>query len=281
MTVLIDGRKLGNAILEDVSARASALAARTGNVPTLAAVLVGEDGASVFYVRQKEKACERAGLGSLTVRLPESVSEGELLERVDGLNRDSSVHGIIVQLPLPRGIDVEKVVSAVSPAKDVDGFHPVNLGLLMRSAGGLMPCTPAAVVHILDGLGVRLAGKRAVVVGRSLIVGRPLSCLLLQRDLTVTVCHTRTEDLAGEVARADVVVAAAGRAALVRGEWVKPGAIVIDVGTNPTPAGLVGDVEFAAAAERAGYITPVPGGVGPLTVAMLLRNVVKAASTLS
>ncbi|MBM4354237.1 MAG: bifunctional 5,10-methylenetetrahydrofolate dehydrogenase/5,10-methenyltetrahydrofolate cyclohydrolase [Deltaproteobacteria bacterium] len=279
MAVLIDGRKLGNSILGDVSERAVALAARTGIVPTLAAVLVGGDGASVSYVRQKERACERTGLRSVTLMLPASTSEAELLERIDALNRDSAIHGIIAQLPLPAGIDVEKVVSAVSPAKDVDGFHPVNLGLLMRNAGGLVPCTPAAVCHILDGLGVSLAGKRAVVVGRSLVVGRPLSCLLLRRDLTVTVCHTLTEDLAGEVSRADVVVAAAGRAALVRGEWVKPGAIVIDVGTNPTPAGLVGDVEFAAAAERAGYITPVPGGVGPLTVAMLLRNVVKAAST--
>ncbi len=279
MAVLVDGRKLSSTILEEVASKATELREKSSVVPTLAAVLVGEDGASVSYVRQKEKACERAGLRSVTVRLPESVTEGELLARIDGLNRDRSVHGIIVQLPLPRGMDVERVVSAVAPDKDVDGFHPLNLGLVMRGTPGLMPCTPAAVCVILDSLGIPLAGLRAVIVGRSLIVGRPLSCLLLQRDLTVTVCHTRTRDLADEVSRADVVVAAAGRAGLVRGEWIKPGAVVIDVGTNPTPSGLIGDVEFAAAAERAGYITPVPGGVGPLTVAMLLKNVVSASTS--
>ena len=216
---------------------------------------------------------------SVTHRLPDTTAEAELLELVGRLNEDPSVHGILVQLPLPDQIDVERVVGAISPAKDVDGFHPETLGMLVRGAPTFLPCTPAGVMHILDTLPVELKGLEAVVVGRSLIVGKPLFFLLLERHMTVTACHSRTRDLADVVRRADVVVAAVGKAQLIKGDWISPGAIVIDVGINRLDDGtLTGDVDFDAALENASYITPVPGGVGRLTVAMLMENVYRAAT---
>ncbi len=230
------------------------------------------------YIRSKERACKAAGIESRTLALPASTSQQELLERVARLNADPAVHAILVQLPLPRNIDVEAVVRAIDPLKDVDCFHPENLGLLFRDTPRFLPCTPAGVLDVLDAVPEELSGRRAVVVGRSLIVGKPLAVLLLRRNLTVTVCHSRSRDLEQLVGEADLLVAAVGRAAIIPGSWVKPGAIVVDVGTNPTlDGGLEGDVEYAPAAERAAWITPVPGGVGPLTVARLLSNVLLAA----
>jgi methylenetetrahydrofolate dehydrogenase (NADP+)/methenyltetrahydrofolate cyclohydrolase len=258
--------------------RALALAAR-GVVPGLAVVLVGEDPASQVYVRGKTKACQEAAVRVFDHALPATTSQGELLDLVAGLNADPAVHGILVQLPLPAHIDASRVVSAVDPDKDVDGFHPVNVGRLWSGRPGFVPCTPAGVMRLLAEAGAPLRGARAVVIGRSILVGKPMAALLLSADATVTICHSRTGVLEGEVARADVVVAALGRAEAVRGSWIKSGAFVIDVGINRgTDGKLVGDVEFAAAAERAAAITPVPGGVGPMTIAMLVSATVDAAS---
>ena len=279
MVEVIDGKVLAKAIRKGVKAKVAKFTAETGVVPTLAAVLVGEDPGSQTYVRSKERACKRCGMRSVTQRLPDTASEAELLRIVDELNADPSVHGILVQLPLPDHIDVERVVGAISPSKDVDGFHAETLGRLVRGKPTFLPCTPAGVMHILDTLPVELKGKEAVVVGRSLIVGKPLFFLLLERHMTVTVCHSRTRDLADVVRRADVVVAAVGKAHLVKGDWIKPGAIVIDVGINRLADGtLTGDVDFDAALPNASHITPVPGGVGRLTVAMLMENVYRAAT---
>jgi len=277
MAELIDGRALAAKFREQVAREVDALVRETGVVPALAAVLVGDAPASAAYVRSKETACRKAGIRCVVTRLPNDTTQVALLETVSKLNLDPAVHGILVELPLPKHLSVESAVEAISPAKDVDGFHPENLGLLFRGRPRFVPCTPAGVLHALKSLAGPLAGLHAVVVGRSLVVGRPLAVLLLQENMTVTICHSRTRDLAAEVARGDVVVAAAGAPGLVKGEWVKRGATVVDVGTNALPDGsLVGDVEFDAAAARAGRITPVPGGVGPLTVALLLGNVLKA-----
>ena len=273
----IDGKRVAAAVRSEVRERVARLATR-GVVPGLATVLVGDDPASRLYVGNKEKACEEVGMRSFGHRLPASTRQAELLALVNELGRRRDVHGILVQLPLPLPLDARAVIEALPPEKDVDGLHPVNQGRLLAGEPGLRPCTPLGVLRLIDETGVTLRGSHAVVVGRSVLVGKPVALLLLERHATVTMCHSRTADLAAEVGRANVLVAATGHAGLVRGEWIRPGAVVIDVGMNRGPDGkLCGDVEFVAARERAAHITPVPGGVGPMTVAMLLVNTVAAA----
>jgi len=274
---LIDGKSLAAAVRASLKGRIDALAAR-GTRAGLAAVLAGEDAASRVYVRNKARACEETGLRSEVHELRGDVSERELLERIARLNADRAVHGIVVQLPLPRHLDADRVLPAISPAKDVDGFHAANLGALVQGRPGFVPGTPAGVMRMLEHAGVALAGRHAVVVGRSTIVGKPLALLLLQKDATVTICHSKTADLAAATRGADVLVAAVGRAKLITAPMVKPGACVIDVGINRMADGkLCGDVDFAAVKEVAGSISPVPGGVGPMTVAMLIVNTVRSA----
>jgi methylenetetrahydrofolate dehydrogenase (NADP+)/methenyltetrahydrofolate cyclohydrolase len=274
---IVDGKALAQRVRAGIAEEARRLAAR-GVQPGLAVVLVGEDPASLIYVRNKTKACQEAGLRAFDHHLPADTSEAKLLDLVATLNAERAVDGILVQLPLPKQIDSRKVLLAIDPAKDVDGFHPENLGRLVLGEPRFVACTPFGVMKLLEEAGARLAGASAVVLGRSNIVGKPMAILLTAADATVTVCHSKTRDLAAEVRRADVVVAAIGRAEMVRGDWIKEGAVVIDVGTNRLPSGkLVGDVEFAAAAERASAITPVPGGVGPMTIAMLLQNTLISA----
>ncbi len=273
---ILDGRAVAAEVLAEVGVRAERLRAR-GVVPCLAVVLVGDDPASAIYVRNKGRRAAEVGIETRDLRLPASTSESDLLARVDALARDPAVHGILVQLPLPPGIDARRVLEAIPPDKDVDGFHPENLGRLVIGDPRLVPCTPAGCMRLLAHTGIDLCGKRAVVVGRSNIVGKPMAHLLLQADATVTIAHSRTRDLPRVVGEADVVVAAAGRPGLVRGAWIREGAVVLDVGINRVEGRLTGDVEFAAAAERAAWITPVPGGVGPMTIACLMENVVQAA----
>jgi methylenetetrahydrofolate dehydrogenase (NADP+)/methenyltetrahydrofolate cyclohydrolase len=273
---IIDGKSLAAELRAALRPAVAALAAR-GVQPGLAAVLAGDDPASQVYVRNKVRACEDVGVRSELHEFSAGVPERTLIECIEALNRAPRVTGILVQLPLPAHIDAERVLSAVSAAKDVDGFHAENLGALMRGAPRLVPCTPAGVLRLLDHAGVPLAGRHAVVIGRSTIVGKPLALLLLQRDATVTICHSKTAQLAAVTRSADVLVAATGRAHMVGRDMVKPGACVIDVGTSRTAEGkLAGDVDFAAVSEVAGWITPVPGGVGPMTVAMLVANTVRA-----
>ena len=273
----IDGKAVAAVVRNEVRERVARLAAR-GIVAGLATVLVGDDPASRLYVGNKERACEEVGLRSFGHRLPASTTEAELIALVRDLGRRTDVHGILVQLPLPGRLDAQRVIETLPPEKDVDGLHPVNQGRLVAGQPGLRPCTPLGVMRLLDETGAQLKGARAVVVGRSVLVGKPVALLLLERHATVTMCHSRTVDLGDEVGRADVVVAATGQAGLVRGTWIRPGAVVIDVGMNRGADGkLCGDVEFAVARERASWITPVPGGVGPMTVAMLLDNTVTAA----
>ena len=275
---LIDGKAIGAAVRAEVKERAAELIARTGIRPCLAAVLVGEDPASAVYVRNKGKACVEAGMLSRQINLPAATSEKELLDLVGQLNADDTVHGILVQLPLPGQIDESRVIEAIAPDKDVDGFHPVNAGRLLIGKPGFVPCTPLGILKLLDYEKIELKGKHAVVVGRSNIVGKPVAILLLSRHATVTICHSRTQDLPGVVRTGDVVVAAVGKAEMVRGSWIRPGAVVVDVGINRRTDGrLVGDVAFEEARAVAGKITPVPGGVGPMTIAMLLHNTLEAA----
>ncbi|MBI4515335.1 MAG: bifunctional methylenetetrahydrofolate dehydrogenase/methenyltetrahydrofolate cyclohydrolase FolD [Deltaproteobacteria bacterium] len=281
MSEIIDGKLVAAAVRDEVRAAVARLHAVSGVVPGLATVLVGDDPASATYVRNKRKACADTGINSFGHELPASTSQAELLALIDTLNRRSDVHGILVQLPLPKPIEANAIVAAIDPRKDVDGLHPLSQGHLLMGLPGLRPCTPLGIMRLLDTTGVELKGKRALVIGRSNLVGKPLALLLLERHATVTVCHSRTRDLAGEVARAEVLVAAMGQAELIRGDWIRPGSVVIDVGTNRRADGkLVGDVEFAVARGRAAHITPVPGGVGPMTIAMLLRNTVTAAEAL-
>jgi methylenetetrahydrofolate dehydrogenase (NADP+)/methenyltetrahydrofolate cyclohydrolase len=271
---LLDGKAIGARLRAGLAARVAGLGFRPG----LRVVRVGDDPASVVYVRSKDRAAKEAGYDSETILLPETVPEAELLATVRRLNADPAVDGILVQLPLPKHIDPQKVLEAVDPAKDVDGFHPVNAGRLAAGLPGLVPCTPKGVMHLLAEAGVALPGKRAVVLGRSAIVGRPMAALLVAADATVTVLHSRSRDIAEECRRAEVLVAAVGRAGMVKGDWIAPGAVVVDVGINRKPDGkLTGDVEFETARERAGWITPVPGGVGPMTIACLLENTLEAA----
>jgi methylenetetrahydrofolate dehydrogenase (NADP+)/methenyltetrahydrofolate cyclohydrolase len=281
---LLDGKAVAAGIRAEVAAEAKIVAERLGRPPTLAVVLVGEDPASQVYVRTKQRACEQAQLGSRQWSLPASVSQAEVLDLLAGLNADPVVDAVLVQLPLPPHIDEAVVLEAVSPAKDVDGFHPLNLGRLMMGRPTFVPCTPAGVVELLSRSGIETRGARVVIVGRSNVVGKPLANLLLQKgeraDATVTVCHTRTRELARHTREADILVAAAGRAELIRAEMVAPGAVVIDVGVNRADGRLVGDVHFDSVREVASAITPVPGGVGPMTVAMLLRNTLTACKRL-
>ena len=274
---LIDGKSLAastRAALKDKVAQLAAKGARPG----LAAVLVGDDPASRVYVRNKAKSCEETGLHSEVHELSKDTSEKDLLALVARLNKDPKIHGILVQLPLPRQINSDRVLAAISPAKDVDGFHAESLGALVQGLPGFVPCTPAGVMEMLAHAKVPLAGARAVIVGRSTIVGKPLALLLLQKDATVTICHSRTKDLAARTREADVLIAAVGKAKLVTKDMVKPGACVIDVGINRLPDGkLAGDVDFDSVKEVAGSITPVPGGVGPMTIAMLIVNTVRSA----
>src|SRR5512147_961685 len=275
--MIIDGKAIAARVRAEVARDVAELRGR-GVVPGLTVVRVGEDPASAIYVRGKRKACEEVGIRSEEHHLEASTSQAELLDLVGRLNRDPAVHGILVQLPLPDHLDEDPILEAIDPGKDADGFHPFNVGCLWTGKPAPRACTPAGVMRLLDEAGVALKGKRALVVGRSNIVGKPMALMLLERHCTVTIAHSRTVNLAEEVARAEVLVAAIGRPELVRGEWIRPGAAVVDVGMNRLADGkLVGDVEFAAAAERASAITPVPGGVGPMTRAMLLVNTVDLA----
>lgn len=277
MATIIDGKAVAREIQKQIKEEIDGLKRRWGMVPGLGVVLVGDDPASHLYVRNKEKACKEAGIRSQEHLLPASVSEKELLSVIHSLNRDKQIHGILVQLPLPAHIRSDKILEAVSPLKDVDGFHPVNQGLLLLGAEGLKPCTPLGIMKLLDSIGCDPKGKNATVVGRSNIVGKPVALMLLARHATVTLCHSRTAQLKDEVSRADILVVAIGKAGLVRGDWIKPGAVVIDVGSNRLPSGkFVGDVEFESAKERASWISPVPGGVGPMTICMLLFNTLRA-----
>ncbi len=274
---IIDGKAFALALRERIAIAVQGFRASAGRAPGLAVVLVGDDPASAVYVRNKGKATTAAGMESVEHRLPAEASEAELLALIDRLNRDATVDGILVQLPLPPQIDADRVIVAIDPDKDVDGFHPVNAGRLAIGLHGFVPCTPQGCLMLLqDRLG-ELSGLDAVVVGRSNIVGKPVAQLLIAASATVTVAHSRTRDLASIVHRADIVVAAVGRPEMIRGEWIKPGATVIDVGINRTDTGLVGDVDFNGAASVAAAITPVPGGVGPMTIACLLRNTLISA----
>ncbi len=278
---IIDGKTIAADLRAKVAADVHGLLAR-GVVPGLAMVLVGEDPASEVYVRSKSKAVQEAGMRSFDHRLPASVSEAELLALVKKLNADPQVHGILVQMPLPVAIDASRIIAAVDPGKDVDGFHPLNVGRLNIGLPGLIPCTPLGCVMLAKTVNASLAGKEAVVVGRSNIVGKPLAQLLLRENATVTIAHSKTQDLPAVCRRADILFSAIGRAEMIRGDWIKPGATVIDVGINRVPgeggkSRLVGDVAFDEAVKVAGAITPVPGGVGPMTIACLLANTLQAA----
>ncbi len=281
---IIDGKAEAARIRERLREKARAFQEQTGRAPGLHVILVGEDPASEVYVRNKARAAEEAGYASRVERLPVETTEERLLARIEALNLDPRVDGILVQLPLPRHITEARVIEAIDPAKDVDGFHPMNAGRLLTGGGGLVPCTPLGCLHLIRTVRPDLSGARALVIGRSNIVGKPMALLLLAAHATVTVAHSRTRDLPALAREAEVLVAAVGRPEMVRGDWIRPGAIVIDVGINrlPPAAGekkgrLVGDVAFAEAAEVAGALTPVPGGVGPMTIAMLLANTLTAA----
>jgi len=279
---VIDGKAIAAELRRSVAAEVEQLKNEKGLTPGLAVVLVGEDPASQVYVRNKARQTTEAGMRSFEHRLPASTSEAELLSLIGDLNRTKDVHGILVQLPLPPQIDTRKVIEAIDPAKDVDGFHPINVGRLSAGERSLVPCTPAGCIILAKSVQPELRGLEAVVIGRSNIVGKPVAQLLLREDCTVTIAHSRTRDLPGVVRRADLVIAAVGRPEMVRGDWIKPGAIVIDVGINRVegPDGksrLVGDVAYEEVAQVAGAITPVPGGVGPMTIACLLKNTVAAA----
>ena len=277
MAQVIDGKAIAAKIRAELKASVAELAT-IGIIPGLAVVLVGEDPASKVYVSMKEKACADVGIFSDEYKLPDNTSEKELLELIARLNADQKIHGILVQLPLPKQINTEKVLEAISPDKDVDGFHPYNVGRLMVGKPTFQPCTPYGVMVMLKEIGYDLTGKNVVVVGRSNIVGKPVAMMCLQQHATVTVCHSRTKNLAETVKGADVVIAAVGVPEMIKGAWIKDGAVVIDVGVNRVgEKKLVGDVEYAAAAERASAITPVPGGVGPMTITMLLYNTVASA----
>jgi methylenetetrahydrofolate dehydrogenase (NADP+)/methenyltetrahydrofolate cyclohydrolase len=275
---ILDGKSLAASVRASLKASVAKLAARRIQ-PGLAVILAGDNPASRVYVRNKVRACEETGVRSILFEYPSAVQESELLERIAALNADPAVHGILVQLPLPKQVDSEKILEAVAPEKDVDGFHAMNLGALAAGRPSFVPCTPAACMRLIEHAGVPLQGRRAVVLGRSNVVGKPLALLLLQKDATVTICHSRTANVETVTREADILVAAIGRAKLVNAAMVKPGACVIDVGINRLADGsLAGDVDFEAVKNVAGWITPVPGGVGPMTIAMLLENCVKAAS---
>lgn len=276
---ILDGKSFAKILQAEIAARVASFQKRTSVTPCLAAVLVGEDPASAVYVRNKEQACQKAGIASQLFRLPASTSSSELLDLVARLNADRAVHGILVQLPLPPSVDATAILDAVDPAKDVDGFHPENVGLLMQGRERFVPCTPLGILRLLDHYGISTIGKHVTVVGRSDIVGKPIAALLVQRgrDATVTICHSRTADLPSVTRTADILIVAIGKPRFLTEDMVQQGAVVIDVGINRLPEGLCGDVDYAGVREVASWITPVPGGVGPLTVAMLLANTLQAA----
>jgi methylenetetrahydrofolate dehydrogenase (NADP+)/methenyltetrahydrofolate cyclohydrolase len=274
---IIDGKAVAARVREEVARGVQELASRWGRAPGLATVLVGDDPASDVYVSGKQRACAEAGIAGFDHRLAATAARADVAELIGGLNADPAVNGILLQLPVPGRLDGPALTALIDPAKDVDGLTPVNAGLLAQGRPGLRPCTPAGVIELLDAYDVVLEGRRAVMLGRSLLVGRPLVALLLERNATVTVCHSRTADLPAECSRADVLVAAVGVPRLVGAEHVKPGATVIDVGINRGADGLVGDVDFDAVSQTAGAVSPVPGGVGPMTIAMLVRNTLAAA----
>lgn len=278
---LIDGKATAEAIRDSIKQKVQERTNKGLRAPGLAVVLVGNDPASEVYVSHKRKDCEQVGIISKAYDLPASTSQQELLELIDTLNSDNSVDGILVQLPLPQGLKADEILERIDPTKDVDGFHPFNIGRLAQRMPLLRPCTPAGIVDLLDNTGIDIRGKHAVIVGASNIVGRPMGLELLLKGCTVTTCHRFTQDTANHVRQADIVVVAVGKPGIVKGEWIKDGAIVIDVGINRMPDGkLIGDVDFAAAAERASHITPVPGGVGPMTRAKLLENTLFACEHL-
>jgi methylenetetrahydrofolate dehydrogenase (NADP+)/methenyltetrahydrofolate cyclohydrolase len=272
MTMILDGKKIAEMrqkiLKEEIGS--------SGLSPRLATVIVGSDPASQMYIRMKHRACEQVGIGSVGIELPEDATTGQVLEGVTQLNKDDDIHGILVQLPLPKYVDSERVIAAVRPDKDVDGFNPFNLGLLFSGRPRFVPCTPKGIMTLLAEYKIEVAGTRAVVIGRSIDVGRPMAALLLNADATVTVCHSKTKDLAYEVNRSDILVSAVGKAHFITREMVKPGAVVIDVGINQLNGKLVGDVDFAAVKDIASAITPVPGGVGPMTIATLMENTYRA-----
>lgn len=278
MAILIDGKQASREIRDALRAEAAKLKASAGIVPGLAVILVGENPASRIYVGSKEKACQEAGFLSRVFRVPAETAERDILKRIRMLNDDRKIHGILVQLPLPAHIRAEAVIDAIDPRKDVDGFHPCNAGRLFSGNPLHRPCTPSGIIALLDRYGIIIEGKEAVIVGRSNIVGKPLALMLLSRNATVTICHTRTKNLPEVARRAEILVAAAGKAEMIGADMVRDGAVVIDVGVNRGADGrLVGDVAFAGVAEKASHITPVPGGVGPMTIAMLLKNTLQAA----
>jgi len=279
--LILSGKEVAAKVLADVKADVALLCQKTSVAPTLAVILVGEDPASQIYVRNKKRAADEVGIGTRDYLFPQGCSQAELLDTIAGINRDPAVHGILLQLPLPKGMDEDAAVAAIAPEKDADGLHPMNLGHLLGGKPGAVPCTPAGCVEILDHYGIPLEGAEAVVVGRSRLVGKPLVQLLVGRNATVTTCHTRTRDLAAHCRRADILCVAAGRARMITGDMVKDGVVVIDVGTNRMESGkLAGDVDFASVSPKARAITPVPGGVGPMTVAILLRNTLRSAELL-
>lgn len=274
----LDGKKIAADVRAEVAEAAARFTERVGRKPALHVVLVGEDPASQVYVRNKERAAGQAGLEGQVHRLPSDATQADVERMVARLNADAHIDGILVQLPLPAHLDAMPVIDAIDPSKDVDGLTTLSIGRLVDGREGLRPCTPSGCMRLLEETGIELSGARALVIGRSALVGKPIAMMLLEKNATVTMAHSRTKDLQARVAESDVVVAAVGRSELVRGEWLKPGAVVLDVGINRGEDGkLVGDVEYAAAEERAGFVTPVPGGVGPMTIAMLLANTVKAA----
>lgn len=278
---LIDGNALSKQLRADVAARVTALKAR-GITPGLAVILVGDNAASQVYVRNKVKACEDTGMHSVLETWPASMTEAELLARVDAMNNDPTIHGILVQLPLPAHMNAQRVIEAISPEKDVDGFHIASAGALMTGLPGFWPCTPYGCMKMLESIGYDLKGKHAVVIGRSNIVGKPMAMMLLQQNATVTICHSATKDLKAMTLQADVIVAAVGKRNVLTADMVKPGAVVLDVGMNRNDEGkLCGDVDFAGVKEVAGYITPVPGGVGPMTITMLMVNTLESAERMA
>ncbi|NLK00506.1 MAG: bifunctional methylenetetrahydrofolate dehydrogenase/methenyltetrahydrofolate cyclohydrolase FolD [Clostridia bacterium] len=280
MAKVIDGKEVASEIRRGLAEKIQRLK-EGGVTPGLAVIFVGEDPASQIYVRNKEKACEEIGINSTTHRMPEDTPQNELLGLISKLNDDPGVHGILVQLPIPKHMDEEVILRAISADKDVDGFHPINMGLLLTGQGGFKPCTPYGCIKMLDKYGIDIRGKKAVILGRSNIVGKPAALMLLHRDATVTICHSRTDNIAKEIREADILVTAVGKPEMIKGDMIKPGAVVLDVGINRLESGkLVGDVHYQSASSTAGWITPVPGGVGPMTITMLLSNTVEAAEKL-
>lgn len=277
---IIDGNNIGLEVRANLSKRVAALKAQ-GITPGLTVILVGEDAASKVYVANKEKAAATLGIAGKVLHLPENTTEESLIAQIEKLNADETVHGILVQLPLPKHMDTQKVLMKIRPEKDVDGFHIINAGLLMTGNKGILPCTPKGIMHLIKTTGRNIAGCHAVVIGRSNIVGKPIAMLLLQENATVTICHSRTENLAEITRQADILVAAVGKARMVTGDMIKPGAIVIDVGMNRENGKLCGDVDYTSACEIADYITPVPGGVGPMTIAMLMENTVEVVEAVN